>query len=422
MTGDTTSTMIFDVEAQKMYSFDSKKKEADAGTCRRSPPRWQKSVEAAGIKASVKPNGKTKQLAGKTANGYDMESSVPAKMGGASGMKMTVMLTGPMWVVKGAPGTAEYVDVLQGRRREGLDLQRSARRQRHAGPGQGDGARCIASSPPPAACRTRQEMNVKMAGDGPMAAVFAKMGNISMTRPCSRWTRRDRRRAVRAAGRLQDQGAEIDQASLSSYLSLLQKWVIQCRRRELRPHGRSSKRPKAWTRGSIPITRSIADAPRRARHGHRSAVGAQEENNLRHLVTNLGDAVGRHKVMPFLTTKHSLEFCLAYADQAVHNGFPSLVVLGGDKHVGRPRFSSTRGSCAPDPPASPEPELGGWANPTRIPCARSTTCSSPMQRGFLPDADRVAPPGRRVMRSSSRPVQRPRDPGVFGVFYTAAPI
>ncbi len=68
-----------------------------------------------------------------------------------------------------------------------------------------------------------------------------------------------------------------------------------------------------------------------------SAVGAQEENNLRHLVTNLGDSVGRHKVIPFLTTKHSLEFCLAYADQAVHNGFPSLVVLGGDKHVGRAR-------------------------------------------------------------------------------------
>ncbi len=24
-------------------------------------------------------------------------------------MKMTVMLTGPMWIVKGAPGTAEYL-------------------------------------------------------------------------------------------------------------------------------------------------------------------------------------------------------------------------------------------------------------------------------------------------------------------------
>ena len=34
-----------------------------------------------------------------------------------------------------------------------------------------------------------------------------------------------------------------------------------------------------------------------------SAVGAQEENNLRHLVTNLGEAVPRDRIVPFLTSK-----------------------------------------------------------------------------------------------------------------------
>jgi hypothetical protein len=99
-----------------------------------------------------------------------------------------------------------------------------------------------------------------------------------------------------------------------------------------------------------------------------SAVGAQEENNLRHLVANLGDAVGRNKVIPFLTTKHSLEFCLAYADQAVHNGFPSLVVLGGDKHIGRQRSLEhawqLRKLIRERHPAL---ELGGWANPIADP-------------------------------------------------------
>ena len=51
-----------------------------------------------------------------------------------------------------------------------------------------------------------------------------------------------------------------------------------------------------------------------------SAVGAQEENNLRHLVTNLGEAVPRERIVPFLTSKHSLEFCLAYADRARYMG------------------------------------------------------------------------------------------------------
>ena len=78
-----------------------------------------------------------------------------------------------------------------------------------------------------------------------------------------------------------------------------------------------------------------------------SAVGAREENNLRHLVINLGTDVPRDRVVPFLTTKHTMEFCLAYAERAWQQGFPSLVVLGGDQD-GRAAAvrRRTRGSCA----------------------------------------------------------------------------
>ena len=68
-----------------------------------------------------------------------------------------------------------------------------------------------------------------------------------------------------------------------------------------------------------------------------SAVGAAEEDNLRHLVTNLGLDVPRERIVPFLTTKHPIEYCLSYADRAHQSGFPALVVLGGDKTVGTPR-------------------------------------------------------------------------------------
>src|SRR5918994_1251808 len=68
-----------------------------------------------------------------------------------------------------------------------------------------------------------------------------------------------------------------------------------------------------------------------------SAVGLKEEDNLRHLVNNLGGSVPRSDVVPFLTCKHPLEFCTAYADRAVQEGFKALVVLGGDRSVGPPR-------------------------------------------------------------------------------------
>ena len=95
-----------------------------------------------------------------------------------------------------------------------------------------------------------------------------------------------------------------------------------------------------------------------------SAVGLQEENNLRHLVNNLGLDVNRDRIIPFLTTKHSLDFCLTYAEQAWQHGFPSLVVLGGDKSVGRPRCVQHAWELR-EAIRTREPRLalGGWANP-----------------------------------------------------------
>ena len=96
-----------------------------------------------------------------------------------------------------------------------------------------------------------------------------------------------------------------------------------------------------------------------------SAVGAQEENNLRHLVTNLGSQAARTNVVPFLTAKHSLDFCLGYSDQAVHHGFKSIVVLGGDKHVGRSRCVEHAWQLRQAiRKRHPSLELGGWANPS----------------------------------------------------------
>lgn len=95
-----------------------------------------------------------------------------------------------------------------------------------------------------------------------------------------------------------------------------------------------------------------------------SAVGSSEEDNLRHLVTNLGHDVPRERIVPFLTAKHSMEYCVSYAERAHQSGFPALVVLGGDKSVGAPRcvehawqlrqLLRARNSTM---------TLGGWANP-----------------------------------------------------------
>jgi 5,10-methylenetetrahydrofolate reductase len=95
-----------------------------------------------------------------------------------------------------------------------------------------------------------------------------------------------------------------------------------------------------------------------------SAVGAAEEDNLRHLVTNLGLDVPRERIVPFLTTKHALEYCLSYAERAHQSGFPALVVLGGDKSVGVPRSVEHAWQLRQMLRERDHTlTLGGWANP-----------------------------------------------------------
>jgi hypothetical protein len=151
-----------------------------------------------------------------------------------------------------------------------------------------------------------------------------------------------------------------------------------------------------------------------------SAVGAQEEDNLRHLVINLGTDVPRERIVPFLTSKHTLDYCLSYADRARQHGFPSLVVLGGDKTVGPPRVVEhawqlrqlirTRDG---------DLGLGGWANPSGDP---------DRQVDYLADAafnaefyltqivshHHIQPVARFLETAARRGVTLP---GMFGVFY-----
>jgi 5,10-methylenetetrahydrofolate reductase len=95
-----------------------------------------------------------------------------------------------------------------------------------------------------------------------------------------------------------------------------------------------------------------------------SAVGSKEEDNLRHLVINLGADVPRSSVVPFLTCKHSIEYCLAYADRARDHGFEALVVLGGDKGVGPARCVEHAWQLREQIRRRvPDLTLGGWANP-----------------------------------------------------------
>ncbi len=151
-----------------------------------------------------------------------------------------------------------------------------------------------------------------------------------------------------------------------------------------------------------------------------SAVGAEEEDNVRHLVTNLAPDVSRDRVVPFLTAKHSLEYCLAYAERARQYAFPALVVLGGDKRVGTPRcvehaFQLRQAIRR----VAPDLLLGGWANPNANGAEQARLLADGQFTGefFLTQIvshHRVEPVARFLREMERHGVSLP---GLFGVFF-----
>lgn len=177
--GDKTQTSIYDLDEQKMYIFDSKKKEADVWDMAAFAAEVSKSVDASSTRASLKPNGQTKQISGRPAAGYDLEVSMSAAMAGAKDMNITVTLQGPTWIVRGAPGSADYGRFYKAAVEKGFIF--SDPRAAKAQPGQ---AKAMAEMYNQMAAiggiPYESEVQIKMSGSGPMAGLLARMGNITM--------------------------------------------------------------------------------------------------------------------------------------------------------------------------------------------------------------------------------------------------
>lgn len=150
------------------------------------------------------------------------------------------------------------------------------------------------------------------------------------------------------------------------------------------------------------------------------AIGEREEENLRHLVTNLAGDVPKERLVPFLTCKHSLSYCLRYADRAASQGIEALTVLGGDTRGGPPR-------CLPHAyrlrqeirRRVPTLALGGWTNPHRDAVQQVEFLLDETFTGefFLTQVVSHHNAGRveaLVRAGRERGLQLP---GVFGVFY-----
>ena len=178
--GTRIQTTIFDVDAQKMYVFDSTKKEADAWDMRALSAELSKQVAPSAVTASITPNGQTKDIAGQSAAGYQLAISVAADPDGKTPMQITAKLAGPVWIAKGAPGAAEYTAFYRAAVEKGFVFSdpRMARTQPGAARAMVEMYQRMAEI---GGIPYASEVQISLEGSGPLAAAIAKIGNLSMT-------------------------------------------------------------------------------------------------------------------------------------------------------------------------------------------------------------------------------------------------
>ena len=169
----------------------------------------------------------------------------------------------------------------------------------------------------------------------------------------------------------EDSARSIERPSGGPQATLLEALAGQTPTRtvELRPPRRELTGPgsvDAW----IDVNRSVRgllDAGRFVLFTD-AAVGALEEESLQHLRANLGQHADLSRIVPFLTCKHTLDYCLLFAQRAEAVGIGAITVAGGDQGVGPPR-------CVPRSrdlrrlirDETPGVRLGAWVNPYKDP-------------------------------------------------------
>lgn len=179
-TGRKSNSTIFDVENQKMYVLNAKKKEAEVWDMAALSQEISSSVALGNAAVSLKPNGQTRDVGGVSTVGHDMEIAVPATLGGAGGMAVTVLLTGTTWIAKGAPGSADYAAFYSGAAEKGWIF--SDPRAARGAPGQAKAmAQMYSEFAKLGGLPYESQMNITLSGEGPLAGLMSRMGGISMT-------------------------------------------------------------------------------------------------------------------------------------------------------------------------------------------------------------------------------------------------
>lgn len=177
MIGDRKQSTIFDVDGQQMIVLDHDKKEATVSDMKEVQATLQK-ITTDDMKVSLTATGKSREVAGQPCEEYELEMSGPMSVDGSTPMAITT--TGPACIVKDAPGAKDYGTFYVKAAEQGFILFGDAR-QAQRNPGHARSMTEMYRQMAELGVPYELEMNIKIGGEGPIAALMGKVGAMSFT-------------------------------------------------------------------------------------------------------------------------------------------------------------------------------------------------------------------------------------------------
>lgn len=163
-------SMFVDVAAKQQVMVNNTTKEVqDVRAAMANMP-----MSVGEVTVSVKPNGQTKEVLGRTCAGFAAEITMPMTVMEET---LTMTVTGTVWIAKDAPGAAEYQAFTKAAAAAGLMSGVFAQGPQAKGMSQMQAAFAENGVP------LEQEMQITVTGSGQMAQAMAQSGagNIRMT-------------------------------------------------------------------------------------------------------------------------------------------------------------------------------------------------------------------------------------------------
>ena len=178
--GDQVISTITDLDGQKMILINLKKKEAEIYDLSKMAADVEKGVGTVTPKVSFAPNGQKKDIGGKSCVGYDVSISIAMASGKEGPDDMRIVMAGPVWIAKDAPGSKDFMAFYKAAIEKGFVFNNP--QQAKAQPAQAKAYEemyksMIATNGLPYG----QEVAIKMEGGGPMGGLMSRVGGMSMS-------------------------------------------------------------------------------------------------------------------------------------------------------------------------------------------------------------------------------------------------